>query len=56
MTLVFLEIIELNCFDLQENTKRNINKRAKLDGDKEINLFNVKHEDIDIDNYKIEIN
>lgn len=29
MTLVFIEIIEINCFQLQLNTKRNISKRAQ---------------------------
>ena len=31
MILVFTENIELNCFDLQKYTKRNIIKRAKKD-------------------------
>ena len=31
MILVFTENIELNCFDLQKYTKRNIIKRAKND-------------------------
>ena len=44
MTLVFLEIIELNCFGLQKNTKRNINKRAKLDGLIKIDLESIKND------------
>ena len=31
MTLLFNEIIELNCFGIQKNTKRNISQRADLD-------------------------
>ena len=52
MTLVFLEIIELNCFGLQNNTKRNINNRAKLDGKIKIDLETInndKDKDKDLD-------
>lgn len=32
ITLIFNEIIEVNCFGLDKNTKKNISKRAKEDG------------------------
>ena len=35
MSLVYNEIIEINCFKLSENTKRNIMKRAAME-----NCFN----------------
>ena len=31
MSLVYNEIIEINCFKLSENTKRNIMKRAAIE-------------------------
>ena len=39
--LVFVEIIELNIFGLQKNTKRNIIKRAENDGSD----YNINYKD-----------
>ena len=50
MTLVFLEIIEFNCFGLQNNTKKSINERAQSEGINEIILNNVTNEKDDLDN------
>jgi len=50
MTLVFLEIIEFNCFGLQNNTKKSINERAQSEGINEIILNNVTNEEDDLDN------
>ena len=44
MLLVFNEIIEINCFGFQNNTRNNISKRAQLDS-LNINENNENNED-----------
>lgn len=44
MTLVFNETIEINCCDMQKNTKKNIALRAALES-KEINIYDDNYED-----------
>ena len=55
MTLLFNEVIELNCFGLQNNTKKNIQLRAKIE---ENNLINNKDEEdnVSLENYVFNIN
>ena len=51
MLLVFNEIIELNCFGFQNNTKKNISKRAKLETSNKSQKVEDNYVDIDNSNY-----
>ena len=50
MSLIFNEIIEINCFGLEKNTKKNIMKRARIDTEDLIILDNnlIKEEEEDL--------
>lgn len=54
MTLVFNEVIELNCFGLEENTKKNISIRVKIEEDK-IDKDDENDSKASMDNYNINI-
>ena len=51
MSLIFNEIIEINCFGLEKNTKKNIMKRARIDTEDLLILDNnlIKEEEEDLD-------
>ena len=51
MSLIFNEIIEINCFGLAKNTKKNIMKRARIDTEDLLILDNnlIKEEEEDLD-------
>ena len=51
MSLIFNEIIEINCFGLAKNTKKNIMKRARMDTEDLLILDNnlIKEEEEDLD-------
>ena len=51
MSLIFNEIIEINCFGLAKNTKKNIMKRARMDNEDLLILDNnlIKEEEEDLD-------
>ena len=51
MSLIFNEIIEINCFGLAKNTKKNIIKRARMDTEDLLILDNnlIKEEEEDLD-------
>jgi len=64
LSLVFLEIVELNFFGLSENTKKNIQKRAEEDPkqdrantcDSELEFFNDDNNDDNNDDSNINDN
>jgi hypothetical protein len=47
--LIFIEIIELNCYGLSENTKKNITRRGRYDSELALNLY-LSDENSDIEN------
>ena len=54
MTLVFNEIIELNCFGLEKNTKKNINIRVAIEEDK-LKDEEKSEDRVSIDNYLVNL-
>ena len=50
MILIFCEIIELNFFGLEKNTRKNIEERAKLDKYKDDYDFEKRGDSVDIGN------
>ena len=53
MLLVFNEIIEINCFGFQKNTRKNISKRAELDS---LNINeNNEYNAVEDDNYFVRL-
>ena len=54
MTLVFNEIIELNCFGLEKNTKKNINIRVAIEEDK-LRDEEKSEDRVSIDNYLVNL-
>ena len=50
MILIFCEIIELNFFGLEKNTRKNIEERAKLDKYKDEDVYEKTGDSVDIGN------